>query len=149
MLAILILVTIILEMRRSLFANAAVAAGVVLLSACGNGTQSTSDGEASSNSAMSIGSCGDLVKEVAELKDGFNWTEGPAWDPSLNRWVFSDVMGDTEYAIASSGELTTLREKAGYPNGHALLSNGTFVVAQHDRTPVSYTHLTLPTKRIV
>ncbi len=121
-------------MRRSFFANAAVAAGVVLLSACGNGTQSTSDGEASSNSAMSIGSCGDLVKEVAELKDGFNWTEGPAWDPSLNRWVFSDVMGDTEYAIAPSGELTTLREKAGYPNGRALLSNGTFVVAQHDRT---------------
>ena len=121
-------------MRRSFFANAAVAAGVVLLSACGSGTQSTSDGEASNSSAMSVGSCEDLVKEVAALKDGFNWTEGPAWDPSLSRWIFSDVMGDREHAIAPSGELTTLREKAGYPNGHALLSNGTFVVAQHDRT---------------
>ncbi|MAV11938.1 MAG: hypothetical protein CL861_00505 [Cyanobium sp. MED843] len=123
-------------MRRSLFASAALAAGVALLGACGGGAQSTSESEAPSQSVstMSLGTCGDLVKDVAELKDGFKWTEGPAWDPDRNRWVFSDVMGDTEYAIAPSAELTTLREKAGYPNGHALLSDGTFVVAQHDRT---------------
>ena len=83
---------------------------------------------------MSVGTCNDLVKTVAELKDGFKWTEGPAWDPNRNRWIFSDVLGDTEYAITPSAELTALREKAGYPNGHGLLSDGTFVVAQHDRT---------------
>ena len=114
--------------------NAAIAAGVVFLGACGSGTQPTSEGQASSISSMSVGSCGDLVKDITELKDGFKWTEGPAWDPARGRWVFSDVMGDTEYAVSPSGELTTLREKAGYPNGHARLSDGTFVVAQHDRT---------------
>lgn len=117
-------------MKRSLFANAALAAGVALLSACGGGTESQSN----SVSSMSVGTCNDLVKTVAELKDGFKWTEGPAWDPNRNRWVFSDVLGDTEYAITPSAELTALREKAGYPNGHGLLSDGTFVVAQHDRT---------------
>ena len=121
-------------MRRSPLVNAAVAAGVVFLGACGSGTQPTSEGQASSISSMSVGSCGDLVKDITELKDGFKWTEGPAWDPARGRWVFSDVMGDTEYAVSPSGELTTLREKAGYPNGHARLSDGTFVVAQHDRT---------------
>jgi gluconolactonase len=121
--------------------NAAIAASVIFVGACGSKTESTSgvsqatsDSEASSISSMSVGSCGDLVKDINQLKDGFKWTEGPAWDPERGRWVLSDVMGDTEYAVSPSGELTTLREKAGYPNGHARLSDGTFVVAQHDRT---------------
>jgi gluconolactonase len=128
-------------MRMSPLINAAIAASVIFVGACGSKTESTSgvsqatsDSEASNISSMSVGSCGDLVKDINQLKDGFKWTEGPAWDPERGRWVLSDVMGDTEYAVSPSGELTTLREKAGYPNGHARLSDGTFVVAQHDRT---------------
>ena len=84
--------------------------------------------------SIKAGSCSTLVKNVSLLKDGFKWTEGPAWDKNNKRWIFSDVMGDTEYAITPGGDLTTLREKAGFPNGHAAKRDGSFVVAQHDRT---------------
>jgi gluconolactonase len=77
--------------------------------------------------------CSEFVSSVKPLKVGFKWTEGPAWDPKNNRWIFSDLMGKTEYGISPDGKLTKLRE-AGYPNGHALLPSGQFVVAQHDRT---------------
>ena len=88
----------------------------------------------SKSDSMNIGTCESIVNSVQELKDGFKWTEGPAWDSNRGRWIFSDVMGDTEYAISPSGDLTTLRENAGFPNGRAAKNDGSFVVAQHDRT---------------
>ncbi|MFM7085445.1 MAG: SMP-30/gluconolactonase/LRE family protein [Cyanobium sp.] len=78
--------------------------------------------------------CPDLITAVKPLKTGFKWTEGPAWDPRGQRWIFSDLMAETEYAITPAGQLTPLRRQAGYPNGHALLADGSFIVAQHDRT---------------
>jgi len=78
--------------------------------------------------------CPQFVSAIKPLKIGFKWTEGPAWDPKADRWIFSDLMGETEYGITPTGTLTTLRAPAGYPNGHALLPSGNFVVAQHDRT---------------
>lgn len=78
--------------------------------------------------------CPELISAVKPLKIGFKWTEGPAWDPRGQRWIFSDLMDETEYGITVSGQLTPLRRPAGYPNGHALLADGSFVVAQHDRT---------------
>ena len=90
--------------------------------------------ELSQSNGLSVGTCDVIVESVQELKDGFKWTEGPAWDANRGRWIFSDVMGDTEYAISPSGDLTTLRENAGFPNGHAAKNDGSFIVAQHDRT---------------
>ena len=116
-------------MKRSLFAKAALTASFALFSANVLSGQSFANGH-----VMSAGSCEDLVDSVALLRSGYTWTEGPAWDPARDRWIFSDVMGDTVYAITPSGYSTAIREKAGYPNGHAILSDGTFVVAQHDRT---------------
>ena len=85
----------------------------------------------SAAAAPSMG-CPQYVSDVKPLKIGFKWTEGPAWDPANQRWIFSDLMGTTEYGITPTGQLTKLRE-ADYPNGHALLSSGKFVVAQHNR----------------
>lgn len=78
--------------------------------------------------------CQQLVSSIKPLKIGFKWTEGPAWDPAAKRWIFSDLMGETEYSITPAGVMAPLRRPAGYPNGHALLPDGSFVVAQHDRT---------------
>ena len=78
-------------------------------------------------------SCPAFVQGVKPLKTGFKWTEGPAWDPTNSRWIFSDLMGDTEYTVTVEGKLVPVRNPAGYPNGHALLKDGSFVVAQHDR----------------
>jgi gluconolactonase len=86
-----------------------------------------------SASAMPSAGCPQYVSSIKPLKIGFKWTEGPAWDPANQRWIFSDLMGQTEYGISANGTLTKLRD-AGYPNGHALLPAGNFVVAQHDRT---------------
>ena len=97
-------------------------------------TQATESQELSQSNDLSVGTCDVIVESVQELKDGFKWTEGPAWDANRGRWIFSDVMGDTEYAISPSGDLTTLRENAGFPNGHAAKNDGSFIVAQHDRT---------------
>ena len=94
----------------------------------------SSNKDLSKSDSLNIGTCESIVNSVQELKDGFKWTEGPAWDSNRGRWIFSDVMGDTEYAISPSGDLTTLRENAGFPNGHAAKNDGSFVVAQHDRT---------------
>ena len=94
----------------------------------------TGSQELSQSNGLSVGTCDVIVESVQELKDGFKWTEGPAWDAKRGRWIFSDVMGDTEYAISPAGDLTTLRENAGFPNGHAAKNDGSFIVAQHDRT---------------
>ena len=83
--------------------------------------------------SLGTGSCSDLVENVTVLKDGFQWTEGPAWDKGNKRWIFSDVMGDTEYAI-TPGRLNNTQEKAGFLNEQQPRASGSFVVAQHDRT---------------
>ena len=87
-----------------------------------------------SEQPRSTGTCRDLALRVEELADGFQFTEGPAWDNSRGRWLFSDVIGDAEYAITPDGAVTLIRDQAGFPNGRAQRSNGQFVVAQHDRT---------------
>jgi gluconolactonase len=99
-----------------------------------NSSQSAANQELTQGNGLNLGTCSAIVDSVQVLKDGFKWTEGPAWDTNNERWIFSDVMGDTEYAISPSGDLTTLRENAGFPNGHAATNDGSFVVAQHDRT---------------
>jgi len=105
--------------------------GLLGLATLASGFAVPSKGAAST--AQPIG-CSQYVINVKPLKVGFKWTEGPAWDPKDNRWIFSDLMGETEYGITATGTLTKLRSPAGYPNGHALLPGGQFVVAQHDRT---------------
>lgn len=82
----------------------------------------------------SIGSCQGLAERVDELADGFQYTEGPAWDKRRGRWMFSDVTGDTVYGITPDGALTRIRTQAGFPNGRAFRDDGKVVVAQHDRT---------------
>lgn len=99
------------------------------------GSQSLLQPPAHANTAGSgAAPCQQLVSGIKPLKIGFKWTEGPAWDPAAKRWIFSDLMGETEYSITPAGVLAPLRRPAGYPNGHALLPDGSFVVAQHDRT---------------
>lgn len=106
---------------------------LLFLAALGTLGQQSLPAQASAPGGQSV-PCQQLVSSIKPLKVGFKWTEGPAWDPAAGRWIFSDLMDETEYAITPAGALTPLRRPAGFPNGHALLPDGSFVVAQHDRT---------------
>lgn len=78
-------------------------------------------------------SCSLLSGSPRVLKEGFKWSEGPAWISAKGHWVFSDVMGDKQYTITPEGTLQEFRTPSGYANGNAVMSGGMIVSAQHDR----------------
>jgi len=71
------------------------------------------------------------------LKDGFRWSEGPVWVASEQHWIFSDVMGDSQFTITPDGTLKPFRTPSGYANGNNLASTGYVITAQHDRQLVA------------
>lgn len=89
--------------------------------------------------AMPASACRLLSSSPTVLKDGFKWSEGPAWLPLKERWVFSDVMGDKQFTITADGKLEDFRTPSGYANGNAVMKNGMVASAQHDRKLVELT----------
>ena len=54
----------------------------------------------------------DAVIEV--LADGFKWSEGPIWDRSAKRLLFSDVPNNTVHAWSEAAGLSVFLTPSGY-----------------------------------
>jgi gluconolactonase len=73
----------------------------------------------------------DATLEV--LADGFAWSEGPVWVPSMDAVLFSDIPNNTIYSWSEAEGLRVYLRPAGYqfnnPPGEELGTNGLFLDA--------------------
>ncbi|MEZ4700254.1 MAG: SMP-30/gluconolactonase/LRE family protein [Rhodothermales bacterium] len=71
--------------------------------------------------------------EVEVLEEGFDWSEGPVWVPSMNAVLFSDIPRNTIHSWSESDGLGVFLRPAGYnrdnPQGKELGTNGLFLDA--------------------
>ena len=56
------------------------------------------------------------VGKVAEVKGGFKFTEGPAWDGKGNLY-FTDIPANKIYKLDANGKLGVFLEPSGHCNG--------------------------------
>jgi gluconolactonase len=80
---------------------------------------------------------------IEVLADGFLWSEGPAWDRSAGRLLFSDVKANTVHAWSEAKGLSVFLKPSGYTgsepypgpepgsNGLAFDPQGRLVLCQH------------------
>lgn len=65
---------------------------------------------------------------VEHLADGFNWSEGPVWDPAQGALLFSDVPENRVYRFRDGAGVTVYLEPSGFTgavyNGRERGSNG-------------------------
>jgi gluconolactonase len=65
---------------------------------------------------------------VEHLADGFNWSEGPVWDPAQGALLFSDVPENRVYRFRDGAGVTVFLEPSGFTgsayNGRERGSNG-------------------------
>ena len=67
------------------------------------------------------------------LASGFQLTEGPAWNSEKQKFIFSDVLGNTIYELENDGSSKPLIKPSGYANGNVIDENGNVLSARHDR----------------
>jgi gluconolactonase len=87
--------------------------------------------------------------KVFKLAEGFEFTEGPVWDPRLRALLFSDPNSNIIYKYSSDGALSVLRQPSGYSgadiahykqpgsNGLALDQEGRLTINEHGNRRVS------------
>jgi gluconolactonase len=74
---------------------------------------------------------------LERLADGSVWSEGPLWLPEIRRVRWSDIPNDRILEWdARTGEVSTFRTAAEYPNGRALDLEGRVVQCSHGRRAI-------------
>ncbi|KEQ19623.1 hypothetical protein GZ78_06930 [Endozoicomonas numazuensis] len=73
------------------------------------------------------------VSAVEVLADGFQFTEGPAWNPD-GYWIFSDIPANTIYKYTNNGVKIGSISPSGYANGNIINAGGQIISARHNRT---------------
>lgn len=76
---------------------------------------------------------------LLSLYAGATWAEGPAWSPTRNCLIFSDVIGRRTLAWNEDGSVTTVRDRSDFANGNAMDAEGRLVQAEHGRRAISRT----------
>ncbi|WP_181817717.1 SMP-30/gluconolactonase/LRE family protein [Psychromonas sp. B3M02] len=91
--------------------------------------QQSTQTQANENPLQNIG-------EVKVVASGFISTEGPVWHKKSNSLIFSDIPGDTIYALeTSTNTLSVLRNPSNASNGLALDNQG-FLLAAEQKTRI-------------
>lgn len=84
----------------------------------------------------------DLVAPDARfeaLATGFDFLEGPLWDPRDQSLVFSDIMGNSIYRWTAVDGVSTLRRNSYMANGNAFDAHGRVVTCEHATSALSRT----------
>ena len=78
------------------------------------------------------------VGKVQKIADGFEFTEGPAWDPSDGSLYFSDIPNKTIHKLSASGEISPFTTDSNHTNGILIAANGRMLACQMDGQVVAY-----------
>jgi gluconolactonase len=68
---------------------------------------------------------------VERVATGFQFTEGPLWDPREGRLLFSDLAADVVRQWTHDGGVRDFRRPSGKANGLAYDANGCLVACEH------------------
>jgi gluconolactonase len=83
----------------------------------------------------------DDVSALERVASGFRFTEGPVYDRLRQRLLFSDIAGDTIYAVGVDGRASVYRSPSGRSNGLVVDDEGRLWAAEHQTRRVSRTEL--------
>ena len=88
-----------------------------------------------STPVLASDACSTVLVDVKPklVASGFQFTEGPAWHPQGQHFVFSDIPANTIYALDANGEVKPFKKPSGYANGNAFDAVGNLWSARHDR----------------
>lgn len=93
--------------------------------------------------ATSIRSVSDLGEILSadtipeRVLTGFEFLEGPAWNPRTGSLVFSDIIGDTLYSWCENSKPATLRSPSNMANGNTWDRQGRLLSCEHASSRVS------------
>lgn len=65
------------------------------------------------------------------LATGFQFLEGPVWQPDESRLLFNDIPGDTAYAWSEQSGLEVTRRPSNKANGQVIDQLGRLIVCEH------------------
>ena len=73
----------------------------------------------------------DPEQDIDRLLTGFDFTEGPAWNPVDRSLIFSDILGNSIYRWTQTSGLQTLRRNSYMANGNCIDLQGRLVTCEH------------------
>jgi gluconolactonase len=79
------------------------------------------------------------IGEVELVDDGYQFLEGPQWNPATATLLFSDIPASTIYELAPPSTITVFRDPSGNSNGLAIDQDGLLLAAEHGNRRVSRT----------
>lgn len=79
----------------------------------------------------------DPDQELEQLVTGFQFTEGPVWDSSHNRLIFSDIPANTMYSYSKTTGLELYRKPSHFSNGLCMDAQGQLLACEHQARRVS------------
>lgn len=85
-----------------------------------------------------------LIDPGADLETvvtGFDFTEGPIWQPSSQALIFSDIMGNSLYRWSAEDGLNKLRRNSYMANGNAFDQQGRVITCEHATSRVTRSDL--------
>ena len=79
--------------------------------------------------------------ELATVVTGFDFTEGPIWQPHEQALIFSDIMGNSLYRWSAQDGLKKLRRNSYMANGNAFDQQGRVITCEHATSRVTRSDL--------
>lgn len=74
-----------------------------------------------------------------KIVSGFEFVEGPVWQPARRALLFSDIIGDTMYRWTEAQGLEDFRKPSHMANGNTLDREGRLLTCEHATSRVSRT----------
>jgi len=75
--------------------------------------------------------------ELEQIVTGFDFTEGPIWQPQERTLIFSDIMGNSLYCWSATDGLKKLRRNSYMANGNAFDHQGHVITCEHATSRVT------------
>jgi len=84
----------------------------------------------------------DPGRDLEQLLTGFEFTEGPVWNPVERTLIFSDILGNSIYSWTEASGLQTLRRNSYLANGNCFDLKGCLITCEHATSRVTRTDFT-------
>ena len=78
------------------------------------------------------------VGEIETVKEGFAFTEGPAWDAKANALYFTDIPNATIHRLSDDGVISVFTDDSKHANGLLIVPDGRMLACQMDGQMVQY-----------
>jgi len=85
----------------------------------------------------------DPEQDIERLLTGFDFTEGPAWNPVDRSLIFSDILGNSIYRWTQTSGLQTLRHNSHMANGNTYDREGCVITCEHATSRLTRTDFAL------